>query len=47
MSNKRIINPAEGCTARTIKAQYFKNGVANFIRSDGLGATAVMEYEER
>ena len=30
---------------RTIKAQYYKNSLANFIRKDGLGATAVMEYE--
>lgn len=28
-------------TARTIKAQYNKNGMANFMRSDGLGATRV------
>ena len=30
---------------RTIKAQYYKNSLANFIRQDGLGATAVMEFE--
>ena len=47
MNNKRIINPAGGGTARTIKAQYWKNGLANFIRQDGLAATAVMVYEER
>lgn len=31
--------------ARTIKAQFYKNSLANFIRQDGLGATAVMEFE--
>lgn len=31
--------------ARTIKAQYYKNSLANFIRQDGLGATAVIEME--
>ena len=30
---------------RTIKAQYYKNSLANFIRQDGLGATAVIEFE--
>lgn len=30
---------------RTIKAQYYKNSLANFIRKDGLGATAVIEIE--
>ena len=30
---------------RTIKAQYYKNSLANFIRQDGLGATAVIEME--
>ncbi|WP_156098328.1 hypothetical protein [Prevotella amnii] len=30
---------------RTIKAQYYKVGKANFIRKDGLGATAVIEVE--
>ena len=29
-------------TSRTIKAQYFKNSLANFTRQDGLGATAVL-----
>lgn len=29
-------------TSRTIKAQYFKNSLANFTRRDGLGATAVL-----
>lgn len=39
-----IIEPFNMCddgTARTIKAQYYKNGMANFKRTDGLGATGV------
>lgn len=39
-----IIEPFNVCddgTARTIKAQYYKNGMANFKRTDGLGATGV------
>lgn len=36
---------AGGGVVRTIKAQYYKNSLANFIRQDGLGATAVMEFE--
>lgn len=31
--------------SRTIKAQYYKVGMANFVRQDGLGATAVIEIE--
>ena len=34
-----------GGVVRTIKAQYYKNSLANFIRQDGLGATAVIEFE--
>ena len=39
-----IIEPYNACddgTARTIKAQYYKNGMANFKRTDGLGDTGV------
>lgn len=39
-----IIEPFNVCddgTARTIKAQYYKNGMANFKRTDGLGAIGV------
>lgn len=32
-----------GRVSRTIKAQYYKNSFANFIRHDSLGATAVIE----
>jgi hypothetical protein len=31
--------------SRTIKAQYYKVGMANFVRKDGLGATGVIEIE--
>ena len=31
--------------SRTIKAQYYKVGMANFVRQDSLGATAVIEIE--
>ena len=38
--------PDESC--RTIKAQYHKNSLGNFIRGGGYGATAVIEivYEQ-
>ena len=35
----------QGGVVSTIKAQYYKNSLANFIRKDGLGATAVIEFE--
>lgn len=34
-----------GRVSRTIKAQYYKNSFANFIRRDSLGATAVIEMD--
>lgn len=34
-----------GAVSRTIKSQYCNVGMANFVRRDGLGATAVMEIE--
>lgn len=41
------MNPEPDGTSRTIKAQYYKCSLANFIRGGGFGATAVMEvYEE-
>ena len=36
------INATPEGLARTIKAQYYKNGVANFLRTDGFGATGVI-----
>ena len=44
MKKIKAINICRG-VVRTIKAQYYKNSLANFIRKDGLGATAVMEFE--
>lgn len=38
-------NAEEDGTCRTLKAQYGKNAMANFIRGDGLGATAVKVIE--
>ena len=35
----------KGEVSRTIKSQYYKVGMAIFIRLDGLGATAVIEIE--
>ena len=37
------INTTVDGKARTIRSQYYKNGVANFITNDGLSATAVAE----
>ena len=36
-------NPSAGGLCKTIKAQYFKNSLANFIHPGGYGATAVIE----
>ena len=41
------MNPEPDGTCRTIKAQYYKNSLSNFIRGGGYGATAVFEYEEK
>jgi hypothetical protein len=47
---KKIIplNPDKDGNARTIKADYYKMGVANFLfhPNDGFTATCVIEYEE-
>ena len=37
------VNPAENGKAHTLKAQYYKNGVANFVTNGGFDATAVAE----
>lgn len=38
------VNPsADGNKSRTLKAQYYKNGIANFVTNGGFGATAVAE----
>lgn len=39
------LNPYTDGTCRTIKSQYYKNALANFVRGGGYGATAVIEYE--
>lgn len=38
------LNPMPDGTCRTIKEQYHKNSLANFVRGGGYGATAVIEY---
>lgn len=37
------VNPSLGGVSKTIKAQYWKNSLANFIRSDGTAATGIIE----
>lgn len=49
MQKKLIpLNPMPDGTCRTIKAQYYKNSLGNFIRGGGYGATGVIEimYED-
>lgn len=41
--NIEAVNTASDGTARTIKAQYYKNGNANFTRENGFGATGVVD----
>lgn len=41
--NIEAVNTASDGTARTIKAQYYKNGNANFTRENGFGATGVAD----
>ena len=42
------MNPMPDGTCRTLKSQYAKNSIGNFIRGGGYGATGVMEiiYEQ-
>lgn len=45
-TDSMVAEPFNVCkdgTCRTIKAQYYKNSLANFVREDGLGATCVIE----
>lgn len=37
------VNPSLGGVSKTIKAQYWKNSLANFIRNDGTAATGIIE----
>ena len=39
------LNPMDDGTCRTIKSQYQRHSLANFIRRDGLAATGVIEYD--
>ena len=43
------MNPMPDGSCRTLKSQYYKNSLGNFIRGGGYGATAVIEivYEDR
>ena len=42
------MNPMPDESCRTLKSQYAKNSLGNFIRGGGYGATAVIEiiYEQ-
>ena len=42
----RALNPYEDGTCRTLKSQYYKNSLANFIRRGGYGATGVIRKIE-
>jgi hypothetical protein len=42
----RPMNPMPDGTARTIKEQYHKNSVANFLRGGSYAATGVIEIED-
>ena len=47
MSKKVIpFNTMPDGTCRTLKSQYFKNSVANFLHDGTWGATAVIVYED-
>ena len=46
MKMYKPLNPYRVGIARTIKATYQKQSLANFIRKGSMGATAVIEYEE-
>lgn len=42
-----LINPQNDGTCRTIKAQYYKTSVANFLLQTSRGASGVLiEYKE-
>lgn len=48
MIDKTILNPSGGGLSSTIKANYFKMGVRNFliVKADGFNATGVfIEYD--
>ena len=39
------LNPMDEGNCRTIKSQYQRHSLANFIRIDGLAATGFIEYD--
>ena len=39
------LNPHTQGIARTIKANYYKQSLANFTRGGSMGATGVIEYD--
>ena len=43
---RKPLNPHTQGIARTIKANYHKQSLANFTRGGSMGATGVIEYEE-
>lgn len=46
MKKGKALNPYKDGTARTIKSQYWKNGITNFIVKDAYGATGVIRKYE-
>ena len=42
---RKPLNPYTQGIARTIKANYHKQSLANFTRGGSMGATGVIEYE--
>ena len=42
---RKPLNPHTQGIARTIKANYHKQSLANFTRGGSMGATGVIEYE--
>jgi hypothetical protein len=45
MRQSQPLNPYPDGTCRTIKEQYHKTSVANFLRVGSFAATGVIEYE--
>lgn len=43
----QALNPMPNGNCRTLKYQYQKNSIANFIASGSIGATAVIRHYER
>ena len=43
---RKPLNQHTQAIARTIKANYYKQSLANFTRGGSMGATGVIEYED-